>query len=111
MSRKRNVQIIFWVTEAERNMIEQKMAQVGTDNLSAYLRKIAIDGYIVKLDLPELREIISLLRRSSNNLNQIAKRLNETGRFYAADLEDMLRRQEQLWQTANRILSRLAMVG
>ena len=111
MSRKRNVQIIFWVTEAEREMIEQKMAQVGTDNLSAYLRKIAIDGYIVKLDLPELREMISLLRRSSNNLNQIAKRLNETGRFYAADLEDMLRRQEQLWQTANRILSRLAMVG
>lgn len=111
MSRKRNVQIIFWVTEAERDMIEQKMAQVGTDNLSAYLRKIAIDGYIVKLDLPELREMISLLRRSSNNLNQIAKRLNETGRFYAADLEDMLRRQEQLWQTANRILSHLAMVG
>jgi hypothetical protein len=111
MSRKRNVQIIFWVTEAERDMIEQKMAQVGTDNLSAYLRKIAIDGYIVKLDLPELREMISLLRRSSNNLNQIAKRLNETGRFYAADLEDMLWRQEQLWQTANRILSRLAMVG
>ena len=111
MSRKRNVQIIFWVTEAERDMIEQKMAQVGTDNLSAYLRKIATDGYIVKLDLPELREMISLLRRSSNNLNQIAKRLNETGRFYAADLEDMLRRQEQLWQTANRILSRLAMVG
>lgn len=111
MSRKRNVQIIFWVTEAERDMIEQKMAQVGTDNLSAYLRKIAIDGYIVKLDLPELREMISLLRRSSNNLNQIAKRLNETGRFYAADLEDMLRRQEQLWQTANRILSRLAMIG
>lgn len=111
MSRKRNVQIIFWVTEDERDMIEQKMAQVGTDNLSAYLRKIAIDGYIVKLDLPELREMISLLRRSSNNLNQIAKRLNETGRFYAVDLEDMLRRQEQLWQTANRILSRLAMVG
>lgn len=111
MSRKRNVQIIFWVTEAERDIIEQKMAQVGTDNLSAYLRKIAIDGYIVKLDLPELREMISLLRRSSNNLNQIAKRLNETGRFYAADLEDMLRRQEQLWQATNRILSRLAMVG
>lgn len=111
MSRKRNVQIIFWVTEDERDMIEQKMAQVGTDNLSAYLRKIAIDGYIVKLDLPELREMISLLRRSSNNLNQIAKRLNETGRFYTADLEDMLRRQEQLWQTANRILSRLAMVS
>lgn len=88
-----------------------KWRNAPTGNLSAYLRKIAIDGYIVKLDLPELREMISLLRRSSNNLNQIAKRLNETGRFYAADLEDMLRRQEQLWQAANRILSRLAMVG
>ena len=88
MSRKRNIQIIFWVSEEEREQIQAKMDQVGTENLSAYLRKIAIDGYILKLDLPELREMISLLRRSSNNLNQIARRLNETGRFYAADMED-----------------------
>ena len=101
MSRKRNIQIIFWVSEEEREQIQAKMDQVGTENLSAYLRKIAIDGYILKLDLPELREMISLLRRSSNNLNQIAKRLNETGRFYAADMEDILQRQEQLWQAAN----------
>ena len=101
MSRKRNVQIIFWVSEEERAQIQAKMDQVGTENLSAFLRKIAIDGYILKLDLPELREMISLLRRSSNNLNQIAKRLNETGRFYAADMEDILQRQEQLWQAAN----------
>lgn len=87
------------------------MDQVGTENLSAYLRKIAIDGYILKLDLPELREMISLLRRSSNNLNQIARRLNETGRFYAADMEDILQRQEQLWQAANTILTRLALVS
>lgn len=110
MSRKRNVQIIFWVSEEEREQIQAKMDQVGTENLSAYLRKIAIDGYILKLDLPELREMISLLRRSSNNLNQIAKRLNETGRFYAADMEDILQRQEQLWQAANTILTRLALV-
>ena len=110
MSRKRNVQIIFWVSEEERKQIQAKMEQVGTENLSAYLRKIAIDGYILKLDLPELREMISLLRRSSNNLNQIARRLNETGRFYAADMEDILQRQEQLWQAANTILTRLALV-
>ena len=110
MSRKRNVQIIFWVSEEERAQIQAKMDQVGTENLSAFLRKIAIDGYILKLDLPELREMISLLRRSSNNLNQIAKRLNETGRFYAADMEDILQRQEQLWQAANTILTRLALV-
>ena len=110
MSRKRNVQIIFWVSEEERAQIQAKMDQVGTENLSAFLRKIAIDGYILKLDLPELREMISLLRRSSNNLNQIARRLNETGRFYAADMEDILQRQEQLWQAANTILTRLALV-
>ena len=109
MSRKRNVQIIFWVSEKEQQQIREKMAQVGTDNLSAYLRKMAIDGYILKLDLPELREMISLLRRSGNNLNQIARRLN--GRFYAADMEDMLQRQEQLWHTANRILTRLAAIS
>ena len=111
MSRKRNVQIIFWVSEKEQQQIREKMAQVGTDNLSAYLRKMAIDGYILKLDLPELREMISLLRRSGNNLNQIARRLNETGRFYAADMEDMLLRQEQLWHTANCILTRLAAIS
>ena len=111
MSRKRNVQIIFWVSEEERAQIQAKMDQVGTENLSAYLRKIDIDGYILKLDLPELREMISLLRRSSNNLNQIARRLNETGRFYAADMEDILQRQEQLWQAANTILTRLALVS
>lgn len=111
MSRKRNVQIIFWVSEKEQQQIREKMAQVGTDNLSAYLRKMAIDGYILKLDLPELREMISLLRRSGNNLNQIARRLNETGRFYAADMEDMLQRQEQLWHTANCILTRLAAIS
>lgn len=111
MSRKRNIQIIFGVSEEEREQIQAKMDQVGTENLSAYLRKIAIDGYILKLDLPELREMISLLRRSSNNLNQIARRLNETGRFYAADMEDILQRQEQLWQAANTILTRLALVS
>ena len=111
MSRKRNIQIIFWVSEKEHELIAQKMEQVGTDNLSAYLRKIAIDGFIIKLDLPELRELISLLRRSSSNLNQIARRLNETGRFYDADMEDLLQRQEQLWQAANTILSRLALVA
>ena len=110
MGRKRNIQVIFWISEQERELIQQKMVQLGTDNMSAYLRKIAIDGYVVRLELPELREMVSLLRRSSNNLNQIAKRVNETGRFYAAEMDDMLQKQEQLWQAANDILSRLAAI-
>ena len=103
-------QIIFWVTPEERELIEQKMAQLGTENMSAYLRKIAIDGYVVKLDLPELREMISLLRRTSNNTNQLAKRMNETGRVYAADMDDILQNQERLWQAANDIITRLAAI-
>ena len=54
--------------------------------LSAYLRKMALDGYVVKLDLPELKELVSLMRRSSNNLNQLTRKVHETGRVYDADL-------------------------
>lgn len=106
--RKHDIPIMFWVTEQERDLIEQRMAQIGTTNMSAYLRKIAIDGYVLKLDLPELKEMISLLRRSSNNLNQIAKRVNETGRIYDTDIEYLRANQEQLWAAANEILTRLA---
>ena len=110
MGRKRDIPLQFMVSEQERDLIEQKMEQLGTVNMSAYLRKISIDGYIVKLELPELREMVSLLRRSSNNINQIAKRLNEIGRVYDADMEEILRYQERLWQAANAILSKLASI-
>ena len=95
---------MFYVTPEERDQIEAKMAQLGTNNMSAYLRKIAIDGYVVQLDLPELREMVSLLRYSSNNLNQLTRRVHETGRVYAADMEDILRNQERIWQAASGIL-------
>lgn len=99
---------MFWVTPHEQELIQRKMAQLGTSNLSAYLRKMAIDGLIVKLDMPELREMISLLRRSSNNLNQIAKRMNETGRVYDTDMREVVEHQERLWEMANAILVKLA---
>ena len=73
--RKRDIQLKVRVTPEERAMIEAKMAQLGTTNMGAYLRKMAIDGYVVKLDLPELRELVSLLRYSSNNLNQLTLRI------------------------------------
>lgn len=107
-NRKRNIMVRFRVTPEEKSMIEEKMTQVGTTNMEAYLRKISIDGYILKLDLPELKEMISLLRRSSNNLNQIAKRMNQTGRLYGEDLDDILQNQERLWQAANEILAKLS---
>ena len=102
--RRRTIPLMFYVTPEERDQIETKMAQLGTNNMSAYLRKIAIDGYVVQLDLPELREMVSLLRRSSNNLNQLARRANETGRIYPEDLADIRQNQAQLWESAKKIL-------
>ena len=108
--RKRNIVIRFRVTPEEREMIESKMAQFGTSNMAAYLRKISIDGYVVRLDLPELREMVSLLRRSGNNINQIAKRVNETSRIYDADIDCLKENQEKIWSAANGILTRLASI-
>ena len=106
--RKRTVQLHFMVTEHERELIRQKMELLGTRNLGAYLRKMAIDGYIVKLDLPELSELLSLLRRTSNNINQVARRAHQTGNVYDTDLEDILQKQEKLWAGVNEILARLS---
>ena len=78
--RKRDVPVLFWVSAEELELIHQKMQQYGTENLSAYLRKMALDGYVVKLELPELKELVSLMRRSSNNLNQLTRKVHETGR-------------------------------
>lgn len=108
--RKRDIPMLFYVSEQEKGMIQKKMEEYGTGNLSAYLRKIAIDGYVVNLELPELKELVSLLRRSSNNLNQLAKRVHETGRIYDADLAELQNRQEQLWDMAQKILASLAAI-
>ena len=102
--RKRDVPVLFWVSAEELELIHQKMQQYGTENLSAYLRKMALDGYVVKLELPELKELVSLMRRSSNNLNQLTRKVHETGRVYDADLEDISQRQEQLWEGVSQSL-------
>ena len=75
--RKRDVQLNFRVSSEELALIEQKMAQLSTSNREAYLRKMALDGYVVRLELPELKELVSLMRRSSNNLNQLTRHVHE----------------------------------
>ena len=106
--RKREVQLNFRVSPEELALIEQKMAQLGTTNREAYLRKMALDGYVVRLELPELKELVSLMRYSSNNLNQLTRRVHESGRIYDADLEDISRRQEALWDGVHQVLTQLA---
>ena len=108
--RKREIPVFFMVTKHEKEMIEEKMAQLGTKNMSAYLRKMAIDGYVVRLDLSDIAALVSLLRRSSNNLNQYAKRAHETGSIYETDIEDVRQNFERLWDMANQILTRLSTI-
>jgi hypothetical protein len=96
------------VTPEEHALIHEKMALIGTTNQEAYLRRMAIDGLYVRLNLPELKEMVSLLRYTGNNINQMAKRLNETGRVYEADISDIQNRQTELFEKANEIISKLA---
>ena len=110
-NRVRKVQLNFRVTDREKELIEDRMQELGTTNREAFLRKIAIDGMIVKLEVPELKEILSLMRYSSNNINQIAHRLNESGRIYEVDVAQVQAHHEQLWNMLNSLLEKLNAVG
>jgi len=109
-NRNRPIQVKFRVTPEERAMIDKRMEQADTINMAAYLRKMAIDGYVVKLDLPELRDLISLLRRTSNNFNQVARRANSTNRVYDEDIHEMKVMIEQTWEATNKVLEKLAAI-
>lgn len=108
--RKRNVQLHFMVTEHERNLIDIKMEQLGTKNMGAYLRKMAVDGYVIHLDLSDIGELVTLLSRTSNSLNQLTKRVHETGNIYGEDIEALRESYNKLWDTADEILSRISAI-
>ena len=110
-NRKRPIQILFCVSDDEKRIIKAKMAQLGTKNMGAYLRKMAIDGYAVKLDLPELREAVAMLGRYNGNINQIAKRANETGRVYDTDIQEIRASQKEIWKKIDELLTRLGALG
>ncbi len=103
-NRKRNVQIIIRVTEEERALIEEKMQQIPTLNLSAYARKMLIDGYIITLDLQEVKGHTAQLQKIGVNVNQIAKRINETEQIYADDMDEIKRVMEEVWRLERRLL-------
>ena len=105
---RRSVKMTVRVTPEEHALIHEKMALIGTTNQEAYLRRMAIDGLYVRLNLTELKEMVSLLRYTGNNINQMAKRLNETGRVYEADISDIQKRQTELFEKTNEIISKLA---
>ena len=108
MREKRDEILILRITKTEKNRIYEKMYGMGIRSLSAYIRKMALDGYCLDLNLPQLRRMSYLLQNCSNNLNQVAKRANECGKVYAADMEDLRQRLDELIEIGRQILSRLA---
>ena len=96
--------------QSDFDKIRRRMKEAGVRNLSAYMRKMAIDGYVVNLDLSDVRELVRLLRYCSNNLTQYDKKANETGSIYKADIDDLKHRQECLWNMASKIMERLAAI-
>lgn len=108
MREKRDEIIILRTTKAEKSHIYEKMLGMGIRSLSAYIRKMALDGYCLNLDLPQLRRMSYLLQNCSNNLNQVAKRVNESNQLYAADIEDLRQRLDELIDIGRQILSKLA---
>lgn len=105
-NRKRSIILRCPVTAEERSLIEQKMVQLQTKRISAYLRKMAIDGYIIYTDTTDIKEMNKILSAISRNINQIAKRLNAGGSAYAADIQEIRERQDEIWQLQRHILSK-----
>lgn len=94
------------VTPEEKAVIDEKMARAGIDNLRAYLRKMALDGYVVRLDMDGVLEVVKLLRSVSNNVNQIARRCNETRNLYAQDVEDLRKGYASVWTEIEKLLKK-----
>ena len=108
---KKTVRVEFVMSEQDAELVKGRMAELGITNLSAYLRKMAVDGYIIHLDMGDIQEMVRLLRICSNNLNQYAKRANETGSVYAADVGDLRTRLDGLWDGMDKLLRGFANIS
>lgn len=107
---KRDQDVHFLASKEEVERIHQKMEEIGVRSMGAYLRKMALDGYCINLDLQDVKELVSLLRRCSNNLNQYAKQANATGNIYETDIQDLQERLEEIWGSMKELLVRLSSI-
>ena len=105
-SEGRTVGLYTTVSPEEKEVIDRKMAMLGATNLRAYLRKMAVDGYVVQLDMSAVVELVKLLRSISNNVNQIAKWCNSTHNLYAQDVEDLRKGYTEVWHGINDLLKK-----
>ena len=97
-NRTRPNQILFFVSDDEKRIIQAKMAQLGTKNMGAYLRKMAIDGYIIKVDYTQQKKLAAAVSRAATNINHVCRRINSTGHFYEDDVAELKARQAEIWE-------------
>ena len=107
VKRDRNILIRFFVTAEEKAVIQRRMELVGLTNMSTYLRKISMDGYLINADYTYIKEMNAELSAIGRNINQIAARANSTGIIYADDIAEIKKKQEEIWQLQKSILSNL----
>ena len=107
VNRKRNIQLKIWLTEEERRLIDEKMKLLPTSQIGAYIRKMAIDGYVIYTDTANIKELNKKLQAIGKNINQIAKRVNSTGDIYREDITELRERLSEIWQLQRTILSTL----
>ena len=110
MLSRRDQDVHFLASKEELQRIHEKMDELGIRSMGAYLRKMALDGYCINLDLQDVKALVSLLRRCSNNLNQYAKRANETGNIYESDIMDLQEQLEEIWTGMKEVLVRLSSI-
>ena len=107
--RRRGVPLYVWVSEDEYNTIRRRMEEAGTQNLSAYIRKMALNGFVLNVDLAPVRELVSLRRRCANNLNQVAIHANTYG-VYSQEIAALQKDYAELWGRVSSVLNELAAV-
>lgn len=105
---KRNIGLYTKVSEEEKNIIYEKMKSANTNNMRGHLRKMATEGYIISVDMNSIKELVILLRSISNNINQIAKRTNETGNFYAEEMKELQQQYQKIWCSVEQILNQFS---
>jgi hypothetical protein len=96
--RKREILLRLFVTEAERDMIYEKMRQYNTNNFAAYARKMLIDGYVINMDISDLKAVAAEMQKIGVNINQIARRVNSTSRIYEQDFNELQGKVDEIWR-------------
>jgi len=109
-NRKRDVPLFVWLSREERDEIQRRMDEAGIRNMSAYVRKMTLDGYVLHVDLSPVRELVSLQRRCANNLNQITVHANTYGGIYDHEIRSLQKDYAALWEPLSGLLKQLAAI-